>query len=165
MKILISEIPDEGLDIADEENIESDIIHSPVQIQLRVDKVGAEVMIRGNLTAEADLQCSRCACDFHSVLTIPVDAVYHPVEELKGDENHEVASDELNIDFYSGDEFDIHSLINEQVMLALPMKPLCSDICKGICPECGTDLNTGTCTCSTHTVDPRLEVLKKYFPE
>jgi uncharacterized protein len=165
MKILISEIPDEGLDIENEEIIESDIILSPVQIELRIDKVGTEVMIRGNLTAKADLQCSRCATDFHSLLTIPVDAVYHPVEELKGDENHEVESDALNIDFYTGDELDIHILVHEQVMLALPMKPLCSDICKGICPECGTDLNTGTCTCSTQTVDPRLEVLKKYFPE
>lgn len=165
MKILISEIPDEGLDIENEENIESDSIRSPVQMELRIDKVGTEVMIRGNLTAKADLQCSRCATDFHSLLTIPVDAVYHPVEELKGDENHEVESDALNIDFYTGDELDIHILVHEQIMLALPMKPLCSDICKGICPECGTDLNTGTCTCSTHTVDPRLEVLKKYFPE
>jgi uncharacterized protein len=43
------------------------------------------------------------------------------------------------------------------------MKPLCSETCKGICPHCGTDLNKGSCTCEKNTVDPRLEVLKKFF--
>lgn len=165
MKILISEIPNEGLDIDESENIESDIIRLPVQIRLRVEKVGTEVMIRGNLIAEAYLQCSRCVGDFCSVLTVPVDVVYHPLAELKGDESHEVASDELNTDFYSGDELDILSLINEQIELALPMKPLCSDLCKGICPQCGADLNTGTCTCIRQATDTRLAALKKYFPE
>jgi len=164
MKILISEIPDEGLNIENEENVDSDIIRSPVRIKLRVEKVGTEVMISGNLTAEARLQCSRCLNNFQNILTIPVDVVYHPVDELGGDETHEVSADELDMDFYTGDELDIHTLINEQIVLALPMKPLCSDTCKGICPQCGKDLNAGTCDCSRQAIDPRLEALKKLFP-
>jgi uncharacterized protein len=164
MKILISEIPDEGLTIENDENVDSDIIRSPVRINLRVEKVGTEVMISGNLTAEADLQCSRCLNNFHNLFIIPVDVVYHPVDELKGDENHEVAADELDMDFYAGDELNMHNLINEQIVLALPMKPLCSELCKGICPLCGKDLNAGPCGCKRQTIDPRLKTLKKLFP-
>jgi uncharacterized protein len=163
MKILISEIPDEGLDIENDENLDSDIIRSPIRISLRVEKVGTEVMIRGNLTAEAELQCSRCLNNFHNVLTIPVNVVYHPVDELREEEHHEVAADELDMDFYTGDELDIQTLINEQIVLALPMKPLCSDTCKGICPQCGKDLNVENCDCSRHAIDQRLEVLKKFI--
>jgi uncharacterized protein len=163
MKILISEIPDEGLDIENDEYVESDIIRSPVRINLRVEKVGTEVMISGSLAAETDLQCSRCLNNFHNVLTVPVNVVYHPVDELREEEHHEVAADELDMDFYTGDELDIQTLINEQIVLALPMKPLCSDTCKGICPQCGKDLNVEPCDCSRHAIDSRLEVLKKFI--
>ncbi|MBI5187527.1 MAG: DUF177 domain-containing protein, partial [Nitrospirae bacterium] len=68
---------------------------------------------------------------------------------------------ELDMGFYSGEELELLDLIKEQVMLNLPMKPLCSDSCKGICPQCGTDLNEGNCGCSREDIDPRLEVLKR----
>ena len=93
---------------------------------------------------------------------MPVNVVYHSVEELK-DEAHlnEVKSEELDLDFYSGEELDLLDLIKEQIELNLPMKPLCDDACKGICPKCGTDLNVKSCTCSVKDIDPRFESLKK----
>ncbi|MBM4129290.1 MAG: DUF177 domain-containing protein, partial [Nitrospira sp.] len=88
------------------------------------------------------------------------DVVYHPVEELKAEEEHELRSEELDMGFYSGGGLDLLDLIKEQVMLNLPMKTLCAELCKGICPQCGADLNTGTCECEAKTIDPRLAVLK-----
>ena len=162
MKIRIPDIPKEGLDLDIEESIDTDIVLSPVSARLRIDKAGAEIMVRGDLRAEIKLTCSRCLKEFNGSLTVPVDVVYHPVEELK-DEAHpnEVKSEELDLDFYSGEELDLLDLIKEQVELNLPMKPLCDDACKGICPKCGTDLNVKSCTCSVKDIDPRFESLKK----
>ncbi|MFZ6016051.1 MAG: YceD family protein [Nitrospirota bacterium] len=161
MKIVIPEIPVEGFDLKIEETIELDNLISPVMAQLRIQKIGLEVMVRGNLTADLQLQCSRCLKDFKRHISVPVDVVYHPVTELKGEEKYELNSEELDMGFYSGEELELLDLIKEQIMLNLPMKPLCSDSCKGICPQCGTDLNAGNCGCSTEDIDPRLEVLKR----
>ena len=162
MKLKIPDIPEEGLDLDIEESIDTDIVLSPASARLRIDKAGAEVMVTGDLRAEIKLTCSRCLKEFNRNLTVPVNVVYHSIEELK-DEAHlnEVRSEELDLDFYSGEEFDILDLIKEQIELNLPMKPLCEDACKGICPKCGTDLNIKSCTCSVKDIDPRFEALKK----
>jgi len=162
MKVLIPEIPEEGLDLEIHEAIESDAILSPIKARLRIEKVGTEVLVKGDLTADIKLQCSRCLKDFYSVLTVPVDVVYHPVGELKEDK-HEIKVEELDMDFYSGEELDLIHLMREQIILNIPMKPLCSDLCKGICPKCGMDLNEGSCSCSGKDIDPRLKILKKWL--
>jgi uncharacterized protein len=161
MKVLISEIPEKGIDLELRETIENDIILSPVAARLRIEKVGNDVVVKGNLRADIKLQCSRCLKEFCSELSVPVDVVYHPVEELKGEDKHEVRAEELNTDFYSGEEMDILALMEEQIVLNLPMKPLCAELCKGICPKCGIDLNVKSCTCNARVIDSRLEVLKK----
>ena len=161
MKVLIPQIPEEGLDLELQETIESDTIVSPIRARLRIEKVGAELIIKGNVVADVKLQCSRCLKDFQSVLSVPVDVVYHPVEELKGENKHEIKFEELDMDFYSGEELDMFDLLKEQIALNLPMKPLCTDLCKGICLKCGADLNEGSCSCNVKDIDPRLEALKK----
>jgi uncharacterized protein len=161
MKIIISEIPDEGLDLDLQETVQFDDSLSPVQGHLRVTKVGTEVVVSGNIEVNIELQCSRCLKDFRSMLKIPFEAIYHPLEHLKEEEKHELKVDELDMGFYSKDELDLLDLIKEQIMLNLPMKPLCNNLCNGICLQCGADLNVGTCSCSTKAIDPRLEALKK----
>ena len=83
MKVLIPDIPKEGLNIEVQEAIESDTISSPVKARMKIEKVGAEVMVKGDLAVEVKLQCSRCLKEFYRTLSLPVDVVYHPVEELK----------------------------------------------------------------------------------
>jgi len=165
MKLLIPDIPEEGLDLELRETIESDCILLPVKARLRIEKVGSEIMVKGEIKTEVKLQCSRCLKDFWSELSIPVDVVYHPAEELKGEDKHEIKAEELDMDFYSGEEMDLLTLVSEQVALNLPMKPLCTDLCKGICLKCGTDFNLGSCNCNVKDVDSRLEVLKKLLKQ
>ena len=161
MKVSIPEISPQGLDLELQETIESDTFFSPIKAQLRIEKVDTEVMVKGNLIADVKLQCSRCLKDFWSVLSVPVDVVYHPVEEFKIEDKHVIKVEELDMDFYSGEKLDLLDLIMEQIMLNLPMKPLCNELCKGICLKCGTDLNGGNCNCATKDIDPGLEALKK----
>jgi uncharacterized protein len=165
MKIQVSEIPDEGMDIEDEESIETETggIASTAFLKLRVDKIGTEVRIKGSIEAGLSLQCSRCLKAFRSDLTVPVDLVFVPAEEVEKEEGHELASDELNTGFYREGELDLGEISGEQILLNVSMKPLCSESCKGICPICGTDLNEGTCQCSLNKGDDRMQALKKYF--
>ncbi len=163
MKILVSDITEEGLDLEFEETVRSESLSllSPVRAALRVDKFGAEVLAKGEVKTRVELQCSRCLKSFPQDMDVMVNVVYHPAEELKGDERHEIKDDELDLGFYQGDELDVDDLVMEQILLNVPMKPLCSDACKGICPKCGADLNAKACNCEHREPDPRLEVLKK----
>ena len=71
----------------------------------------------------------------------------------KADE-HEVQEDDLGTAFYRDETIDLGDLVREQLYLALPMKPLCAEACKGLCPQCGTNLNRGTCDCRSEWQDP-----------
>ncbi|MDP2167822.1 MAG: DUF177 domain-containing protein [Thermodesulfovibrionales bacterium] len=169
MKIAITEIPDEGLDYIAEEALEEFgasgelRMASPVRCNLRIEKAGAEVVVRGVITADAELVCSRCLRTFISLLEAPVEVVYRPASELRDEDKHELMAGELETGFYVGNELDMGELFNEQMLLSVPIKPLCSDSCKGICPGCGADLNEGGCKCGGKGQDKRLEKLKEYF--
>jgi len=162
MKIQIPDIPEEGLEVDVEEDlsIEGIFAVSPVKARLSITKVSAEIMVSGGVSLELENSCSRCLKRIRQVQNLPVNVVYHPADEI-GSEKHELHDDEMDMGFYQGDELDLQELLSEQVLLNLQMKPLCDEACKGICPKCGTDLNTGTCTCEKRETDPRLEVLKK----
>jgi uncharacterized protein len=161
MKIIIPEIPKEGLDLTIEEAIEFKTVCSPIKASLRIEKHESEIIVQGDLTAEVRLLCSRCLTEFCRILSVPVHVVYHPVEELKRDEYHEIKAEELDLDFYSGEELELTDLLKEQIELNMPMKPLCSESCKGICPTCGKDLNIDICVCDIKKPDPRFEAFKK----
>ncbi len=165
MKIYIPEIPLEGLDIDLEERAEINNFVVPVSAKLKIQKVGTEIIVKGSLISDVMLQCSRCLKDFSMRTLINVDVMYHPVEELIEEETYEIKTNELDMDFYSGEELDIMNLINEQIVLNIPMKPLCSETCKGICINCGTDLNEDICKCRTSAIDPRFESLKLFLKE
>jgi uncharacterized protein len=162
MKIIISDIPDEGLDLDFEEKFgtEEATLVAPVKAHLELTKAHSEIIVTGNVTAELELECSRCLKKYRSIMSEAVNVVYHPISEIMTD-RHELKDDEMDMGFYKGEELDLRELVREQVMLNIPMKPLCSENCKGFCPQCGTDLDTGSCSCETKKIDSRLEVLKK----
>src|SRR5207244_13627268 len=78
-------------------------------------------------------------------------------------DNVELAPDDLDVDFYQNDELDLGALVEAETTLALPMKPLCRDDCRGLCPVCGGNRNLIACECQERVVDPRLAVLKQFI--
>ena len=96
--------------------------------------------------------------------TMPVDQTfdlrYQPHTVNTGEGERELEEDDLTTAFYEHDEIDLDHLMREQFHLALPMKPLCREDCKGLCPRCGANRNTTTCTCEVRWEDPRLAGLK-----
>jgi len=147
MKVRVSEIPDEGLEIDERVSLKLDSGEVPARVRLSLEKRGREVLVKGNVEAELALTCGRCLKEFRKEASVPVEMVYLPVEELR-DETYELEAGEMDTGFYREDELDIDALAAEQLILSIPMKALCSEACKGICPSCGADLNKETCGCS-----------------
>lgn len=164
MKVIISEIPEEGIEIELTERISSDEsikLLSPVHASLRIDKKDSEVIVTGTASGDVELQCSRCLRIFNMNIDSQIDVVYHSAAEINKEEHYELKGDELDTGFYKNDTLDTDDLLREQLMLNVPMKSLCSADCKGFCPTCGADLNVTQCNCVTSEIDPRLAVLKQ----
>jgi uncharacterized protein len=85
---------------------------------------------------------------------------YLPQTQNAGEEEREIQEDDLTTAYHREGLLDVTDLLREQFQLALPMKPLCNEDCRGLCPGCGTNLNKATCDCSPKWEDPRLAPLK-----
>lgn len=163
MKIYVQGIPEGGLDIDDEVRVESETsgIVKTARLRGRIERFGEDVFLRGEVTAGLNLQCGRCLKDFSDTVTVNLELVYSPAEAQEVGEGHEPGIGEIEAGFYVGEEIDIGKILKEQVLLNLPMKPLCSDSCRGICPSCGIDLNEKTCECGDKFRDHRFQALGK----
>ncbi len=134
---------------------------SPVGLSFDVERQETgRYRVAGHLTGELELTCSRCLEPFTMPIAADFDLRYVPRLENAGEGEKEVEEDDLATAFYENDEIDLSQLVMEQFQLALPMKPLCRDACKGLCPHCGTNLNTGACDCNQKWEDPRLAALR-----
>jgi uncharacterized protein len=133
---------------------------APVALAFDIRKDKDKFHLVGRVNTTLEMPCSRCLEPFTIAVDAPFDLRYQPHSQNKGEGEREIEADDLDTAFYENDEIDLGQLMEEQFYLALPMKPLCQDDCKGLCPNCGTNLNKATCDCSTHWEDPRLAALK-----
>ena len=134
---------------------------APVTLSFDVDRQErGRYRLAGRMTGDIELACSRCLELYRMPVASDFDLHYVPHAENSGEDEKEVEEDDLSTAFYENDEIDLGQLMMEQFQLALPMKPLCRPDCKGLCPSCGTNLNTGTCDCNARWEDPRLAALK-----
>src|SRR4051812_483394 len=132
---------------------------APVDLQFDIFKDKAQFRLVGNVKTTLELPCSRCLEPFTLPVEQAFDLRYQPHAQNTGEGEKEIEEDDLTTAFYENDEIDLGQLMREQFYLALPMKPLCEDDCKGLCPDCGTNLNRGTCDCKRKWEDPRLAAL------
>jgi len=134
---------------------------APITLAFDIYKDKDQFRLVGGVQTNLELMCSRCLEPF----TLPVDASfdlrYHPHALNTGEGEREVEEDDLTTAFYENETSDLGLLMAEQFYLALPMKPLCGVECKGLCPECGANLNRATCPCKRGWEDPRFAVLKR----
>lgn len=130
-----------------------------------VRKDAGEYQVEGLLGGTLQVPCSRCLEPFSLSLASHVDVRLLPAAQLEASDEHEVRDDDLTIEFYRDETIDLAALVREQCYLALPMKPLCRPDCRGLCPQCGANLNQTTCSCDQTWVDPRLAALKALVPD
>lgn len=126
----------------------------------RASKKGEQVRVRGKLTGTAEVGCDRCLQPVALPLEVEFDVQYIPAETARAaPESVELLDQDLNASIYEDGAVDIDELAREQVLLTLPLRVLCREDCKGLCPTCGADLNTETCGCEQREVDPRWAAL------
>ena len=114
------------------------------------------ILLKGNLIPELNVTCARCGKEF----------AYNEVIELTAKITDKLANDDEE-EFIIMQDFaiDIEEIVRTALLLELPTRYLCNEDCKGLCPKCGTDLNTSSCNCEMKERDSRWDVLKDYFGE
>ncbi len=125
---------------------------------------GTHAFAAGQFDGYLTVACSRCVgpvrLDLHEKLRVTfMPPGEMPTEDADAEEGAEVAAEDLDVFPFDGESVDLEPLLREQFVLAVPFAPLCREDCKGLCPQCGIDLNTGTCACEK-PIDPRLAALK-----
>jgi uncharacterized protein len=138
-------------------------IVAPVHVELEIHKDKEKFRLVGTVRTELELPCSRCLEPFRMPVDSSFDLPFLPASHMSVEEEREVQEEDLEISYYRDDQIDLNELLREQFYLALPMKPLCVEDCKGLCAQCGTNLNTGTCACAPAWEDPRLAPLKGFM--
>lgn len=130
-----------------------------VSVDITLDKVSREVFLKAEVNTSGRFICDRCAEEFDR----PVTAAYHMVYIYDEQGKHRYNEDEVTV-LRGGTTFiDITDDIRQIVLLAVPLKLLCSERCSGLCPHCGKNRNYGDCSCNMKEIDPRWENLKKHF--
>jgi len=135
-------------------------IVAPVGLAFEIHKDKDKFRLVGTVATELELACSRCLDPFRLPVAAPFDLRYLPASDVSSDPEREVDDEDLETSYYENGAIDLNELLREQFYLALPMKPLCRDDCRGLCAQCGTNLNTGACDCAPVWEDPRLAPLK-----
>ena len=135
-------------------------LDSPLGVRMRISPAGDKYVLEGNLKGGVLVRCDRCLGSYHQDLN----AVFHiflalPLPESEETEV-EIQEEDMAADFIRGEEIDLDEIVREQVYLSLPMKCLCREDCKGLCPKCGTNLNKGRCQCRREIGHPGFSKLK-----
>jgi uncharacterized protein len=136
-------------------------VAAPVSLTFDIFKDKQQFRLVGRVETTLELPCSRCLEPFTLPVEQTFDLRYQPHALNAGEGEREIEEDDLTTAFYEDDEIDLGQLMREQFYLALPMKPLCADDCKGLCPVCGTNLNRGACGCKRGWDDPRMAALRE----
>ena len=169
MKIKISDIPIQGLDVDITEKAqyfdfnkeERSIFRFPIQLRGKVIKSGSDLYLKGTINTLLHLECSRCLLIFDLDLEETFDIMFIPKTSISNfGDDIELNQNELDTTYYEGDYLDMTEIIRQQLLLSKPMKPLCKEDCAGLCPKCGSNLNIKKCICDKEYIDPRWSTLK-----
>lgn len=172
MKIQVSLIPEEGRRL--QYRLEGDWYREflqqggridfrirPAEVTVEIHKILDAVTLDIRVEAALDLDCGRCLETFQT----PVQGGFrYTLVPSRGPEEPGEEPDDEDISFghYREDTIDLDALVFEQVLLQVPMKPLCAETCRGLCAQCGANLNAESCACRPGAVDRRLEALKNF---
>ncbi|MFQ6132454.1 MAG: DUF177 domain-containing protein [Armatimonadota bacterium] len=138
----------------------------PVRGQIRLTNVGGgKIHARGTVEVDLRLECNRCLCPLQEAVRaevgegcalVQVDAPEAYVAEAEEEEALPIVDDDI---------IDLSELVRQNLVVNVPAVPLCSPNCRGLCSQCGQNLNEGDCGCRAERVDPRLAKLQELLPK
>lgn len=136
---------------------------SPIQGEIILAREYDHIRASGRATAMVAFSCSRCLIDYSDQIISNFTVFFRKdVSDQVEDDEIELGEQDLISSSYSGNEIDITHEIEEQVAMEIPLKPLCSNSCKGLCHVCGIDLNRSRCSCINESVSLKFSALKDF---
>jgi uncharacterized protein len=168
MLIEVSKIPPEGLHVALPAE-ELDLGNSAglwegpasVRAELYLGRSGRGLLIGGTFVGDVALICSRCLESFRFQAQDRFDLYCALGLQAPEGEERELAVDELDMTYIEEGRINTDHLLRENVLLGLPVQPVCREDCRGLCSRCGANLNLESCGCQDPHLDPRLTILRK----
>jgi uncharacterized protein len=139
---------------------------TPLKAALRAQQIGDIVELEGSIATRVRLDCGRCLRSFEMPIASEFALTYSQREPDPGysglnPEALELTADDMGLIHYQGEEIDIKNEIQEQAILAFPLRALCRPDCRGLCPRCGADLNAAVCDCDRSSSGGKFDALKK----
>lgn len=123
---------------------------SPVKVEGTVTNFEGDFLVEANGSTAVFMNCSRC------LKPVKLEVKFGIKENFSNTGKEETET-------FLGDTIDLTSVVGRSILISLPMKVVCDEDCKGLCPICGKDLNEGDCGCDTTNIDPRFESLRSLF--
>lgn len=176
MKIRVDHIQDKPFTLRTEEPVDSFPVlaaiqadgactfTAPVMVDITAAREFDHIRVTGRVSTRAELVCSRCLATYEAPLASAFTIYFRKGTALDQaeEEETELGEEDLVSATYSGDEIDLTHEIEEQVAMEIPVKPLCTEECKGLCPVCGIDRNQGACSCSREQTSFKFSALKDF---
>ena len=169
MKIHYSDIPEGGTSVAFRgadarwDGLKGFSVEDGPRGRLFVQRRGRDVFVHGEVRASFWFECSRCLERFRQTLEIAVSQMLRPAEDDQVSAKEiELNPDDLEYATYDEEEILLESIVEEHLLLSLPMQPLCAEDCKGLCPGCGSNLNDGSCACLNSERKSPFDCLKEF---
>lgn len=157
-----SQIPPEGLDLEVREEPRWEEVEglwlslAPIEASFHLERKVNGILASGAFTTTAVVLCSRCS----EPVSVPVSdqfvILFTGASEAFRAEESELSAAEMDVDVMQDDRLDVSRFLRENVLLSLPLQPLCRAECRGLCPHCGINLNETSCQCQVQEGDPRL---------
>ncbi len=132
---------------------------APVKVSGVIRNFGGTIELDANAHARLQMVCDRCAEDFQTDLDFDISESFKEIENIPDENEPDEESQNPDITYFSGDSISLEECVYTGLVLSLPGKRLCKEDCKGLCPNCGANLNIAECTCDTRPVDPRFAAL------
>lgn len=151
---------DFGADLRQIGNLSADGRAQLVREQHGKHQVINDIRITGDLRARFELLCARCLEPITQDIARKFELLYRPQGSDAGKAEMSVTAAEAEVGYYQGEGLLLEDVLREQVLLAVPLKAICREDCKGLCPHCGQNLNQGQCACAEPLEDPRWAALK-----
>jgi uncharacterized protein len=129
-----------------------------ISVDLTIQKSGEEFFCQARVVGQVVLECARCLAEFSDQLSGGTNFI---VTDDKARVTGKVAEDQEEYILMTADQAaDLSDVVRQEMLLAMPMKPVCDENCKGLCPHCGTNLNEASCNCQVKPTDSRWQGLK-----
>ena len=140
-------------------------LDGPLRVAVQIKRAGNKYILDGSLKGGVIVRCDRCLEPFHSDLNTDFHIYLQArpaAQKGEAETEVELLDEDMEVEYISGDELNLDEIVREQVFLSLPMKSICREGCRGLCPACGVNRNSTECGCLNGSVNPAFRKLSDF---